>query len=41
MIGNLIWDAKDPVLSPWYALCVGTAVWSPVSPVTILTSKPI
>lgn len=39
MIGDLIWDAKAPVLSPWYALCIGMTVWSPVSPVTVLTSK--
>lgn len=39
MISDLIWDAKDPVLSPWYALCTGMTVWSHVSPVTVLTSK--
>lgn len=26
MIGDLIWDAKAPVLSPWYALCIGMTV---------------
>lgn len=39
IIGDLVWDAKDPILSPWYAICTGMTVWSPVSPMTVLTSK--